>query len=130
MIRAVARGLRIHHLAVRASDPETVAAFYSGVLGLPELRRSEDATGLRAVWVQAGDMVLMIERSLKGEGPAAGSGHVFVFAVEDLTAWERRLEAAGVAVDDRTEATLYVRDPEGHRVGLSVYPMTGHLRAD
>ena len=114
-------GLRIHHLAVRAADPERSAAFYSGVLGLPEVRRREDAEGLRAVWVQAGEAVLMIERSLRGQGPAAGSGHVLAFAVDDLAGWERRLAAAGVPVDDRTEATLFVRDPDGHRVGLSVH---------
>jgi hypothetical protein len=28
---------------------------------------------------------------------------------------------AGVAVRDRTANTLYVQDPDGHRVGLSVF---------
>jgi hypothetical protein len=37
-------------------------------------------------------------------------------------AWERRLAAAGVAVEARTAFTLYVRDPEGNRVGLSHFP--------
>jgi hypothetical protein len=28
-----------------------------------------------------------------------------------------------VAIADRTAATLYVIDPDGHRVGLSVFPL-------
>ena len=35
--------------------------------------------------------------------------------------WEQRLREAGIPVDDRTESTLFVSDPDGHRVGLSVY---------
>jgi len=31
------------------------------------------------------------------------------------------LQAAGVRIEDRTAYTLYLRDPDGHRVGLSVY---------
>jgi catechol 2,3-dioxygenase-like lactoylglutathione lyase family enzyme len=65
--------------------------------------------------------VLMLERALKGTGPERGSGHVLVFAVNDLSAWEARLQEAGIPVDERTAYTLYVRDPDGHRVGLSVY---------
>jgi hypothetical protein len=45
--------------------------------------------------------------------------------VEDLHAWEERLAAAGIAIDDRTGATLFVRDPDGHRVALSVYTFGG-----
>ena len=63
----------------------------------------------------------MLEHALKGKGTDAGSGHVLVFAVNDLSAWEARLQEAGIAIDDRTAYTLYVRDPDGHRVGLSVY---------
>jgi hypothetical protein len=43
---------------------------------------------------------------------------VLVFAVEALPAWEERLAAEGTAVDDRTAYTLYLRDPDGHRVEI------------
>jgi len=114
--------LRIHHLALRVSDVPRAVAFYAGLLGLPELRRLEEKGAVRAVWLRAGETILMLESGLRGAGPAEGSGHLLAFAVEDLAAWEARLAAAGVAVDDRTPYTLYVRDPDGHRVGLSVYP--------
>jgi catechol 2,3-dioxygenase-like lactoylglutathione lyase family enzyme len=63
----------------------------------------------------------MLERALKGSGPRDGSGHVLALAVRDLAAWEERLAAASVPIDDRTPSTLFVRDPDGHRVGLSRY---------
>ena len=113
----------IHHVALRVADPERSLAFYGGVLGLAEARRFAEEDGrLRSVWLRAGRAIVMLERALKGEGPAGGSGHVLAFAVSDLAAWEARLAAAGVAVSDRTASTLFVSDPDGHRVGLSVYP--------
>jgi hypothetical protein len=84
---------------------------------------SEADGRVRSIWVQAGEAVLMLEREVKGTGPAAGSGHVLAFAVSDLPEWESRLAAAGVPLLDRTAATLYVSDPDGHRVGLSVFPL-------
>ena len=117
--------LRVHHLALRVADCERAAAFYTGLLGLPELRRFEDAGRPRSIWLRAGGAVLMLELGLRGLGPDQGSGHLLALAVDSLPEWEARLAAAGVAVDDRTAHTLYVRDPDGHRVGLSVYE---HLR--
>lgn len=112
--------MELHHLALRVADVERALAFYAGVLGLPELRRAHDERGtLRAAWLGAGTVVLMLERRLRGAGPEDGSAHVLAFAASDLHAWQRRLAEAGVALDDRTEHTLYVRDPDGHRVGLS-----------
>jgi catechol 2,3-dioxygenase-like lactoylglutathione lyase family enzyme len=113
--------VRIHHLAVRVADCERAVAFYSGLLGLAESRRDVQNGQLRAVWLEAGDVVLMIENDLRGRASASGSGHLLCFAVDDLSAWESRLGAAGIAIDDRTASTLYVSDPDGHRVGLSVY---------
>lgn len=113
----------IHHLALRVADLERARAFYSDFLGLPERRRLTDERGLRAVWLQAGEALLMLERELRGRGEASGSGHLLAFAVEDLRPWEEKLRAAGVAVDDRTEKTLYFRDPDGHRVGVSTYKL-------
>ena len=115
----------IHHVALRVADPERSRAFYGGVLGLVEARRFEADGRVRSIWMHAGDAVVMLEREIKGAGPAAGSGHVLSFAIDDLAAWEARLAAAGVTISDRTAATLFVNDPDGHRVGLSVYPLRG-----
>src|SRR5689334_5820494 len=114
--------MHIHHLALEVADCERSLGFYAGVLGLAERSRKHDEDGgLRAVWLSAGEVVIMLERRLRGRPGAGGSGHLLCFAAEDLDGWKRKLEAGGVAVDDRTASTLYVSDPDGHRVGLSVY---------
>ena len=118
----------IHHVALRVADPLVSLGFYSGVLGLPEIRRFDEAGRLRSVWVRAGAAVLMLEREIKA-GPASGSGHVLTFEVDDLEDWRRRLETAGRSVVDRTESTLFVLDPDGHRVGLTVFPRERALSA-
>jgi catechol 2,3-dioxygenase-like lactoylglutathione lyase family enzyme len=117
------RPTAIHHVALRVADPERALAFYGGVLGLPEERRFEEHGVVRSIWLRAGESIVMLEREIKGVGPATGSGHVLVLAVDDLAAWESRLAQEGVRVADRTAATLFVSDPDGHRVGLSVYPL-------
>jgi catechol 2,3-dioxygenase-like lactoylglutathione lyase family enzyme len=111
---------RVHHLALRVGDPDRAAAFYRG-LGLVETRRIEEGGVLRAVWLRASGTVLMLERTLRGGGPAEGSGHVLAFAVEDLAEAEALCHRSAIAIEDRTASTLYVRDPDGHRVGLSVF---------
>ena len=118
--------MRVHHIALRVSDCLRSAAFYSGVLGLSEVRRAVDGGEIRAVWLQAGDTVLMLEAALRGAGAEAGSGHVLAFAVDDLPEWEQRLASAGVPIADRTPHTLYVTDLDGHRVGLTVFGTVAH----
>jgi catechol 2,3-dioxygenase-like lactoylglutathione lyase family enzyme len=109
----------IHHLALRVRDLRAASAFYRDLLGLRERRRLRRHGRLRAVWLEAGGVVLMLERTLRGRGARRGSGHVLVLAARELLASERRLRAARVRIDDRTTHTLYFRDPDGHRVGLS-----------
>jgi catechol 2,3-dioxygenase-like lactoylglutathione lyase family enzyme len=106
-------------VAVRVADCARAERFYSGLLGLDVVSRREDGA---AVWLRAGDAIVMLETALRGTGPKTGSGHVLALEVNDLPAWERRLGEAGVAIVDRTPHTLFVSDPDGHRVGLSTFP--------
>lgn len=111
----------IHHVAIRVRDCLVSSAFYEGVMGGVEIRRIEADGQIRAVWLRAGGTVLMLERALRGSGHTGGSGHVLVFSTDDLAAAESRLRGIGVAVTDRTAATIYFDDPDGHRAGLSRY---------
>jgi hypothetical protein len=43
-------------------------------------------------------------------------------AASEREQWERTLEARGAEIVHRSRWTLYVRDPEGNRVGLSHFP--------
>jgi glyoxylase I family protein len=116
--------VRPHHLALRVADPGRSASFYAGLLGLVERARHHGPDGaLRSVWLQAeGGLVLMLEKTLAGEGPEQGSGHLLAFAVDDLAGWDARLAAAGAIVRGRSAHTIYFCDPDGHRLGVSTYP--------
>lgn len=115
---------RLHHVALRVADVARAAAFYEGVLGLVRVREhADDEGGPRSIWLDLGGPVLMLERALRGVGAQRGSGHVLVLATDDLAAAADRLARAGVEVVDRTAFTLFFADPDGHRVGVSVYPL-------
>jgi glyoxylase I family protein len=127
-----ARGF--HHLAIQVRDLGVVERFYVETLGLAVLRRwpSRDGAGERSVWLDAGDgAFLALERVTDGptthEDPARATRpglHLIAIAIARTArdAWLARLADTGVAVEARTAFTLYVRDPEGNRVGLSHWP--------
>ncbi len=115
--------LRIHHLALRARDPRVTERFYVSVIGM-HVRARDDARG--SVWLDAGGAVVMVERAEDGEPPVpTGTKELVAFAIDDLPSWRRRLAGAGVAIEAETPHTLYVRDPDGRRVGLSTYAFAG-----
>lgn len=117
--------MRIHHLAVQVSDLKRAVGFWHGVLGLREVRRQA-----HSVWLDAGGTVVMLEICRgNGEPPApfvddrAGL-HLVAFAIapQERSSLRARLTAAGIAIEGETAFTMYVRDPDGTRVGLSHYP--------
>jgi catechol 2,3-dioxygenase-like lactoylglutathione lyase family enzyme len=107
--------VRIHHVALRTRDLPRLERFYRDVLGFRVMRR-DDARG--SVWLDADGAVLMLERAGPGE-PAvpAGTLELLAFAVDDKEPWRAR-----VAVEAETAHTLYFRDPDGRRLGVSTYP--------
>jgi len=107
--------MRLHHVAVFGPDPAALADFYAVTLGLQETRRQRDAHGVRSVWLAASTTTLMFER-----GPRGQNG-VLVFAVPPGTAveWRARLAAC---LDGATTYSIYARDPDGNRLGVSSYP--------
>jgi catechol 2,3-dioxygenase-like lactoylglutathione lyase family enzyme len=111
----------IHHVALRVRDCDVSREFYEKAFGLTTIKRVDDAGILRAVWLRAGSAVLMLERSIRGNGPEAGSGHVLIFEGTSLEGAEKRLREADVVIVDRTPSTLYVTDPDGHRAGVSIH---------
>jgi catechol 2,3-dioxygenase-like lactoylglutathione lyase family enzyme len=111
--------VRIHHVAMRTHDLGRLERFYVSFVGLPVLRR-DDARG--SVWLDASGLVVMLERAADGEATvSAGTNDLVSFGVDDLAAWRDRLGEAGVAIEAQTGHTLYFRDPDGRRVGVSTY---------
>ncbi len=123
----------LHHVALQVVDLARAEAFYAGILGLAVVRRWPEPDGsLRSLWVDVGRGFLALEKAAPGGLlPAARpfrdgtAGHHLValaIAAADRGAWEAHLASAGVEVVHRSKWTLYVRDPEGNRVGLSHHP--------
>jgi catechol 2,3-dioxygenase-like lactoylglutathione lyase family enzyme len=113
--------MRIHHVALRTDDLARLEAFYAGLLGLAVTQRHGD----RSVWLEADGTIVMLERREHGEPtPDPRSMEMLAFAVEPARA--RELEAAlaraGHPIENQTASTLYARDPDGRRVGLSAWP--------
>jgi glyoxylase I family protein len=116
-----APGMRVHHLAFRTSDLARLERFYVDALGLALVRRQE-----RSVWLDAAGTILMLELADASEAPhPAASQELVAFAIEPDTCalYTHRLAAASVAIEASTDFTLYFRDPDGRRIGLSSYPV-------
>ncbi len=114
--------MRLHHLAFRTRDVERLVAFYARVLGLRETRDARP----RSVWLGLEAAVLMIEAKAPDEpDPPPGSLELVAFAVdaEAKSAVRDRAESLG-CYDGETAHTVYFRDPDGRRVGVSTYPIS------
>jgi catechol 2,3-dioxygenase-like lactoylglutathione lyase family enzyme len=107
--------MRIHHLALRTDDLGALERFYAGTLGLAITRR-----GPQSLWLDAGGTILMLEQRDPSE-PAidAASKELICFAIDPS---ERQSYAAKVEIEAKTDYTIYFRDPDGRRVGLSSFP--------
>ncbi len=121
----------IHHLAVQVRDLEKVVRWYRELLELPLLREWHDEGGaVRSTWLRlSGEAFLALERwAPSGAEPDEGVGrpgyHLIAFRIApaDRELWEQRLRERSVPVEHRTRWTIYFRDPEGNRIGLSHHP--------
>jgi catechol 2,3-dioxygenase-like lactoylglutathione lyase family enzyme len=123
-------GLSFHHLAIQCADLARCERFYREVLGLEVLRRWPlPDGGDRSVWLRVGEGFLALERADRVAAARPwrdGEPGLHLVALriprEERPTWEARLAARGAEVVHRTRWTLYVRDPEGNRVGLSHWP--------
>lgn len=123
-----------HHVAVQVRDLARAEAFYSGVLGLAVLRRwPADDGSERSVWLDLGaGQFLALERASPDAVPPSEQpfrdGHAgwhlvaLRIGVDERAGWEAQLAARQVEVVHRTRWSIYVRDPDGNRVGLSHHP--------
>lgn len=116
--------MQLHHVALKARDPDALARFYREVVGLPEQTRHRDERGLRSVWLELEPGILMIERA-EQTGPAPlfdedpPGLHLLALRIrpDEAKSWREQ-----VRVLRESAYTLYVTDPEGNRLALSSWP--------
>ncbi len=112
--------MAIHHLALLVQDLARAERFYTQVLGLAVLRRWDE----RSVWLDLGQGAFLALERASGPRSDEGGWHMAALTIgpTERATWISRLAAAGHPIFDSTPYTIYVRDPEGNRVGLSHWP--------
>jgi glyoxylase I family protein len=121
----------LHHLAIQVKDLVQAERFYVDVLGLTVVKRwprEDGAPGERSLWLSVGQGEEFVAlEACDAERPPTpfrdphGGLHLLALRIQpsERAAWEAKL---GDLVVHRTRWTLYVRDPEGNRLGLSHFP--------
>jgi catechol 2,3-dioxygenase-like lactoylglutathione lyase family enzyme len=121
------RGL--NHLTLAVADLERSFAFYAGLLGLrPRARWAEGA------YLSAGELWLCLSVDPNTRAGALPEYTHVAFSVEagDLPTMAQRLSEAGIKIwrENKSEGdSLYVLDPDGHKLELHVGDLASRLRA-
>ena len=115
------RILRIEHvqLAMPRGEEDRARAFYSELLGIPEVPKPPALAARGGVWFESGDV--KVHLGVEADFRAATKAHP-AFLVRDLAALAERLRAAGATVTDDGLVPgfrrVYVADPFGNRLEL------------
>jgi catechol 2,3-dioxygenase-like lactoylglutathione lyase family enzyme len=113
--------LRIEHvqLAMPPGQEDEARAFYSGLLGIPEVPKPSALAARGGAWFERGEV--RIHLGVEADFRAARKAHP-AFVVRDLAALAARLRAAGVEVTEDGlfpgHDRIYVADPFGNRLEL------------
>ncbi|HEY8491901.1 MAG TPA: VOC family protein [Dehalococcoidia bacterium] len=117
----MARVLGLHHVQIfiPPGTEDRARAFYGGLLGLREVPKPPSLAGRGGLWYDVGDGQLHVSARPAG---ADTSGRHPGLLVDDLAAFRRRLEAAGVPLEEDVPipgfVRCYCRDPFGNRIEL------------
>jgi catechol-2,3-dioxygenase len=111
----------VHHIAFRTDDTKLLADFYVAVFNLPPAQVQPKGSH----WLPlGGGAVLMIEQRQDTE-PKIPAGCMEFMALnvtcDEMAAFETRCSQLGVIIENKTQYTRYIRDPDGRRVGVSCY---------
>src|SRR5256886_14223315 len=114
-------GLAVEGIVLYSEDLDRARAFYRDVLGLPLLLDEG-----HVIHFDAGTIRLAIHRCPPGQRREAPEGFL-VFGVEDLAAVHEALrlrgaEFLGPPANRPYGRVAYLRDPEGHEIGLLQEP--------
>ncbi len=112
-------GLDHIQLAMPEGEEARARAFFSGVLGMPELEKPNSLKGRGGCWFSCGPQELHVGVE-EGFRPAKKAHPAFLLA--DLDAIQVRLAAAGVEVAHQpplpNARRIFIEDPFGNRIEL------------
>jgi catechol 2,3-dioxygenase len=127
--RTAVRG--IGEIALRVNDLDGMQRFYEEVIGLPLMARFPDSAFFKVAEGYGGhtQVLALFDRSRsvgnrRTDARTSTIDHIaFEIALVDFATEQKRLEAAGLAVETTEHAwvhwrSLYVNDPEGNQVEL------------
>ncbi|MFN8608159.1 MAG: VOC family protein [Vulcanimicrobiota bacterium] len=107
-------------LCVDPSQVEAARRFYCEILGLPEIEKPEALRSRGGFWLQVGDRQVHVGVET-GAHPQASKAHL-AYAVDDLAAWRKHLQASGCAIEDSVAIPginrFELRDPFGNRLEM------------
>jgi catechol 2,3-dioxygenase-like lactoylglutathione lyase family enzyme len=112
-------GIEHIQLAMPRGEEDRARAFYSGLLGIPEVPKPHELAKRGGVWFES--ELLKIHLGVEAEFRPARKAHPALL-VEDLRALVMLLRDRGIAVDDGDALEgflrVYVSDPFGNRIEL------------
>lgn len=108
---------------IYAADPEALSRFYATALGVRSERSAQDGN----YYGEVGEEARATHFGIYPGQAGAGRGRVMVnYRVDDIDAAVRELEALGVAITRREDASdgrfAYFDDPEGNPVEIWARP--------
>lgn len=122
----------IHHVAILIRELPRSEHFYGEVLALPLLKRwlKPETKEERSLWYDLGQgsflaVELCPETTPVTERESQELGwHLLALRIprNDREVWRERLRQAGYPCTEESPYTLYCRDPDGNRIGLSHWP--------
>lgn len=126
-------GLSCHHIALKTLNLPALRRFYENVLGLNVLEKNHYEDGsLRSVWYELGTTILMLEKSETTRDLKVISSftedppgfHLMALEIEksQREIWKKKLLDAGIVIEHESKFSIYFKDPDGNRLGLTHYP--------
>ncbi|EQA37724.1 hypothetical protein LEP1GSC047_3446 [Leptospira inadai serovar Lyme str. 10] len=108
----------IHHIAIATDRIDLLKSFYGSLPGIEFEKDHLFSDGsIRSSWFRSGEALIMIEREEFRKGPQA-----LVFRANSSDNKKLIEKQFGDRIESRTEYTIYLRDPDGNRIGFSSYP--------
>ena len=120
--------MKLHHLAFRCNDYKEVSLFYKNLFKLKEIFSQKKYS----IWLKGSDdLVFMFEQATPGEARPESNNHeliCFYAEANEKKAIINELKKKNIEIESQTEKTIYFRDPENRKIGISDFNFDEFIR--